>query len=153
MGNETRGLSFLKHLKGKWSLLLLGLLGVLLLLFGGNLGAEEERTDFSGDTEAYRAALTEEVTRLCSQVRGAGRVSVMLTLETGERQVYAENANGGIASSGGKGILLETRAPRVYGVAVVCEGGGDAAVRRELTSLLSAVLDVGTNRVYIGKGG
>ena len=137
-------LKSLQNMKGKWTLLLLLLGGLCLLLLGGQ--EVEEAPTF--DSEAYRAALTAEVTALCREVSGVGETSVLLTLEAGERLVYAEDGDGYV-TVGGEGLLVERRPPRVLGVAVVCTGGDDPAVRERLTALLSAALGVGTNRVEI----
>ncbi|MBQ2719883.1 MAG: hypothetical protein IJF73_07445 [Clostridia bacterium] len=135
-------------MKGKQTALVLFFLGVLLLVFG-SFSPEETAGASAEDTEAYRAALTAEVTALCREVRGAGECTVLLTLEAGESRVYAEGASGGVLTAGGEGVLIECRPPRVLGVAVVCEGGGDPAVREELASLLSASLGVGAHKVRI----
>ena len=140
-------LRYFKNMKGKWSLLLLSI-GLSLLLFG-SLGGKEEAAGEAAETEAYRARLTAEVTALLSEVRGVGEVSVLLTLEAGESRVYAESASGGTLTAGGEGILVESRPPRVLGVAVVCAGGNDPAVREEITALLSASLGLGTHKVKI----
>ncbi len=134
-----------KNMKGKWTLLLLLGAGLLLLLVGGT-GGEVSAT--GTDSEAYRAALTEEVERLCSEVEGVGALRVLLTLEAGEHSVFAEK-DGGYITSGGKGLLVEVRPPRVAGVAVVCAGGGDPAVREALTELLSAALGIGSHKIKI----
>lgn len=135
-----------KNMKGKWTLVLLGVLGLLLLLLGGTPAREE--TETTADSEDYRLALTEEVAALCREVRGVGEVRVLLTLEAGESSLWAENESGYV-TAGGEGLLIESRPPRVAGVAVVCTGGGDAAVREELCELLSAALGIGRHRVRI----
>ena len=136
-------LKSLQNMKGKWTLLLLLLGGLFLLLLGGQ-GAEDAP---SFDSEAYRAALTAEVTALCREVRGVGEVSVLLTLTEGESYTYAGQS--GYISAGGSGLLLSSRPPQVAGVAVVCEGGGSAAVREELKALLSSALGIGAHRVTV----
>lgn len=135
-----------KNMKGKWTLVLLGVLGLALLLLGGSPAEQSEEA--VGDSEDYRRTLTAEVTALCREVRGVGEVSVLLTLEAGESSLWAENENGYV-TAGGEGLLIESRPPRVAGVAVVCAGGGDAAVREELIELLSAALGIGRHRVRI----
>ena len=147
MKNEGILLKYFKNMKGKWTLLLLGILGVTLLLFGGGVLSEGQKEQT--DSEDYRTALCAEVTALCREVRGVGEVTVLLTLEAGESYSYAENASGGYIAAGGGGLLLESRPPRVAGVVVVCDGGGDPAVREELSSLLSAALGIGRHKVKI----
>ena len=147
MKNDGIVWKYFKNMKGKWTLLLLGILGLTLLLFGGGLFPEE--TVEALDSEDYRTALSAEVTALCREVRGVGEVTVLLTLEAGESYSYAENSAGGYITAGGSGLLLESRPPRVAGVAVVCDGGGDPAVREEITSLLSAALGIGVHKVRV----
>ena len=147
MKNDGILLKYFKNMKGKWTLLLLGILGLVLLLFGGGVLSAEEET--RTDSEDYRTALSAEVTALCREVRGVGEVTVLLTLEAGESYSYAENSSGGYITAGGSGLLLESRPPRVAGVAVVCDGGRDPAVREELSALLSAALGIGTHKIKI----
>ncbi len=135
-------------LKGKWSFVLLGILGILLLLFGNMTGSETAETPLPAADE-YRAVLTEQVEALCREVKGVGEVRVLLTLESYEGYSYAEGPSGGVLLSGGKPVLLESYPPRVEGVAVVCRGGADQAVKEELTALLSAALGVGSHQIKI----
>lgn len=160
MGENGLFSKYFKGLKGKGMLLLLLAVGILLLFLGGGseqktVGKEEGAADVAARTEAYRVALEEELTLLCSQVEGVGRLDLLLTLEGSERAVYAtdtgESGRTDYVMSGGEGLLLYREYPAVRGVAVVCEGGADPAVRAQLTALLSALLDIGTNRISIGR--
>ncbi len=132
---------YLAGLKGKKWLLLLLAAGLLLLVIGGQMPAstktDPEPEETLSDTERYRLELEEELTALCRQVAGVGDATVSVTLATGWQYTYS-----------GSRLLSETP-PRVLGIAVVCTGGGNAAVRAELTALLSSVTAVGTNRIYV----
>lgn len=160
MADERTLPKYLKALRGKWVLLLLAAAGILLLLLGSGQSNPTTKTvsvaDEAARIERYRVALEEELVSLCGQVQGAGRVHLVLTLEGGEQSVYATDSSkdGRIdyVLSGGGGLLLYRKSPAVLGVGVVCEGGADPAVCRELTSLLSATLGIGTNRIYISYG-
>ncbi len=148
---QTKGerlASALSFLKGKWSFVLLGILGVLLLLFG-NMTTEEKQENVLPSADEYRAALSDEVAALCREVKGVGEVSVLLTLESYEGYSYAEGPSGGVLISGGKPVLLESYPPRVAGVAIACRGGGNEAIRQELTALLSASLGIGSHQIRI----
>ena len=146
MKGDSFFLKAFKNMKGKWTLALLGVLGLALLILGGGEG--EEETALSPSAEGYREALTAEVAALCREVRGVGEVHVLLTLEAGESHLYAENERGYI-TAGGSGLLIESRPPRIAGVAVVCDGGGDPAVREMLSEMLAAALGIGAHRVKI----
>ena len=49
-------------------------------------------------------------------------------------------------------VYLGERAPGIVGVGVVCSGGKDATVCREITSLISAAFGVPINKIYVAGG-
>ena len=155
MPDDKKPNALARDLLKKPLVLILAVAGVLLLLFGStSFSTESAKTvDLFADTESYRKALEEELTALCEQVRGAGKVHLLLTLDGTEEAVYArdERQNGGTdyVVSGGNGLLLYRKHPAVLGVALACTGGSDPTVRAELTALLSAALNIGSNRIYI----
>ena len=140
-------------LSGKAIILLLGALGLLLLLFSsGSTQKTVEKRSPLAEAEAYRTSLEESISRLCEQIEGVGHAEVLLTLASTEIAVYAENdtASGTvIATASGDALLLSYRMPPVSGVTVVCGGGGNATVKRELTELLCATLSLPTTAVYV----
>ncbi len=151
---RSRVFSFLK---GRGWLLLLAALGLLLLLWGSGGKADKTEPKAAGlsETEAYRQALCEEVRQMCESVSGVSSVSVLLTLREGETALYATNkteSGESVASLGGEALLLGYAMPRVEGVAVVFQGGGDIAVQAELTALLSAALGIPSSRIHITAG-
>ena len=123
---------------GGLPVLLLALAGILLLFSGGGLfGVGSKKEEAETDPTAYRIALENELAALCSEVKGVGRVSVMITLKEGERTEY----NGSKVAS--------VSPPAVLGAAIVCDGGGDEKIRADLTRLVSALLGIGANRVTV----
>ena len=42
--------------------------------------------------------------------------------------------------------------PNICGVAVVCTGGGDPAVAKELVNLISSAYGVPSNKIYVAEG-
>ncbi len=156
MPTEAKTPSPLKELFKKPLVLILVAAGVLLLLFGGMESTPTAKNaTISEETEAYRKSLEGELTALCEKVKGAGKVTLLLTLDGSEEAVYAKDERNGATDyvvSAGEGLLLYRRHPAVLGVAVVCTGGDRADVRAELTALLSAALGVGSNRIYITAG-
>ena len=153
MPNETKPAPPIRELLKKPLVLILVAAGVLLLFFGGMESVTPaKKTTLAEETEAYRKALEGELAALCEKVSGAGKVTLLLTLDGSEEAVYAKDERNGATDyvvSAGEGLLLYRRHPAVLGVAVVCAGGDRADVRAELTALLSAALGVGANRIYI----
>ena len=128
---------FLKN--KKWVIIsALFIFGVLMLIgsaasVGGAGNAEGE------PLSEYKERLEEELSDMCSSVRGVGKCRVMVTFERGEENIY-------------KGTnLIESRPPKVMGVTIVCKGADSDAVRAELVGMMSALFDIGTNRISVLK--
>ncbi len=110
--------------------------------------------------DAYRQALESRIASICAQVSGAGDVRVIVSLAGGYEYVYAtdeKSAASGtsrlyvtIGSGSGKSLVFLTeKAPAIRGIGIVCSGGGDPGVRREITSLLSSVFGIGSNCIFV----
>jgi stage III sporulation protein AG len=156
--------------RNKWQkiiLITLGLgIGVLLLVFGGAFdGGEKEQDsevslDVYAEADAYAEAVEKRVAELCASVKGAGEVKVLVSLSGGYRTVYATDAQSNSSGyksevvmsgsgSGQKAIITAYENPTIAGVGIVCEGGGDLSVRQEIIKLVSAALNISTNKIFV----
>ena len=143
--------------------------GVLLLLLptGGRESSpapSEEASSIQSDCfdlEAFEARLEQTL----SQIEGAGKTRVVLTLDSGSRQILAqdvERESDGAGSStvvtvgggslGQAVVPLQTVAPSFRGALVVCPGGGDAQTRLRLVEAVSALTGLSSNRISICEG-
>ncbi|MGN0707825.1 MAG: stage III sporulation protein AG [Faecalibacterium sp.] len=141
--------------------MVLGAAAMLLILLSEiwpqSRPAAEASAASGWEAEGYRSQLEQSLEELISQMEGAGRTKVMVTLETGEEMVYALDTQSGQTQSAQTHVLLEDGTaltqtvclPRVCGVAVVCEGGGDVRVAARITELVSALLDLSSNRICV----
>lgn len=139
-----------------------GILAMLLILlselFPQNTaaGSTKNTKPVQSSTE-YQAQLENQLEHLISQMSGAGKTTVMVTLETGEEAIYALDTQSGEMQSQQTHVLLEDGSaltetvclPQVCGVAVLCEGGGDIRVAARITELVSALLDLPSNRICV----
>lgn len=154
---------------------ILCVLGVLLLLWGNGGTKVEESAKSEGEErntpaslEAYARALEERIEVLCEGVSGVSDVRVAVTLTSGYEYVYAKdtkNESSGDRYSGsdayltvGNGasegvVYLSEKLPVIGGIGIVCRGGGDANVRRELIELISAAFGVPSNKIYVADSG
>ena len=156
--------------KQKMILIILGgAVGIFLLLFGGELGGKEKESDTAAVTDEYAMAqeyaemIEARVEDICSGVDGASNVKVFVSLAGGYRTVYAYDSQ---ASSSGhknqlvmsgsgsdkKAVVTAYEYPQISGVGIVCRGAENADVRAQIISLVSASLDVPTNKIYVAEG-
>ena len=160
--------------KYKYVLLIL-LAGVALLLWpaGKEPPAASEAPEVAGavpQEDFSVSALEEKLAATLSKVKGAGDVTVMLTVQGGSRQVLAmdekssRRADGGsetqsttvvvsgASKAGNSPVLVQQLYPKFQGALVVCSGGDDAGVRLKLMEAVSALTGLGTDKISICKG-
>ena len=150
----------LQSSKGRTSLAVaVGVLAMLLLLLSELLpgGGTQKAVASTTQTVAVQTRLEQQLEGLISQLQGAGRTTVMVTLTTGEETVYAVDTQTGdlqqqethVLLRDGSALAETTYLPQVCGVAVLCEGGGDVRVAARITELLHSLLDLPTNRICV----
>lgn len=154
-------LSFIMKSPKKWLIGALIAVGAVLLILGSLPGKKDSASPGdSAELLAYAESLEERIAALCEEVEGVSDVSVLLTLDGSTEHVYAENStySGGnyvVISVGGEErmVLVREIYSSVRGIAVVCRGGEDIAVRRTLTELLSCALGVPISKISIAGAG
>ena len=162
-------------------ILWVGLVGAAVLLLTGLWEPEKKTQQTGSavaptvNAGEYETALEERLRQLLTGVEGVGELTVMVTVAGTEETVYAqsyhddtdrsETAASGVSTrtstangyvllngDGGQQALTETvLCPEVRGVAVVCDGGADAGVRRRIVELVSTVLGIPSNRICVTK--
>lgn len=150
--------------------LLVILAGVLLLLLPG--GEEKGGAPSSGAGTAASldttAELEHKLEQALSQIEGAGEVTVVLTVEAGAKQIWAEDRKSevdaqsrseeesAVVLSRGSGteeaVPVQQISPRFRGALVVCSGGGDPKVRLSLVEAVSALTGLGSDKISICNG-
>lgn len=154
---------------------LLAVLGILLYTASCDKGklAGEGPGDVavSGQIPA-ETAVEERLAQTLSAIRGAGKVRVMITYDTGVEIVPAMStdvqsstsqspAEGGAvinenrtessrpATLRDEALVLTERAPEVRGVIVIAEGAADIGVKLKLQSAVQTVLGVNIDRIEV----
>lgn len=158
-----------------------GLASLAVLLYAAGLRGEHRtvQRDTAGVSSCGEdLAVTTEarLQQVLSCIRGAGKVEVMITYETGKEIVTAMTTNTNTSSSesrsgsdtnlssqmneisqpatrsgedGSEPIVLYEKEPEIRGVIVVAEGAADVAVRLDLQRAVCAVLDVPISAVEV----
>ena len=160
---------FEKLKKDKKALIIIaiGFFGVMLIFFSEFIPQKK-----SGDIEDNRNtyfiydAYKDQLEEIIGKIRGAGEVRVMITYEGSSESVYAKDTSEQMKGEEQKtdsehiildkgneedGLLLKEIYPRVSGVAVVCEGGGDPTVKNEITLMLKALFGIGSNCISVSE--
>lgn len=152
--------------KGKIPLpaLLVMAIGCLLLLLPAGESEEKEVLENTGPAEFRLLDFEERLSQVLSQVSGAGETRVILSLDSGNRTVLAQDRqqnDGGNTSeivileerSGGEAVVpVQTIAPNFRGAVVVSAGAQSAAVRLALTQAVSVLTGLGTDRICVCAG-
>ena len=158
--------AWFKQIKGKpktsFLAVVLGVAAMVLILLSElwpSQAAQETPAEMytTQSAASYQEELETQLAGLIQQIAGAGETTVMITLESGEERIYATDTQTGQNQSQQTHVLLEDGTaleetvylPTVCGVAVVCDGGGDVGVEARITALVSALLDVPSNRICV----
>ena len=142
-------------------------IGVFLLIYGSSISQDSDKLTkadtskeiLTYDEDRYENELVGKIEDVCKEVKGAGRVKVAVTLDGSFKAIYAQNMADGssvkreylLVGSGSseKALLLGYSPPEILGVGIVCTGGANADVRAEIISLVSSLLDIPTNKIYV----
>lgn len=169
---------YLEKFKNPRVLIIIGVIGIALIFLSSFIEPKPDVTkgaeDFSA--EEYKESLEKDVTRLVKSISGSRKVTVVITLESGMNYQYADNleetdetkndnqntaekselkqnyitvknADGSEAA-----ILISKQMPEIRGVAIVCEGGDNAALNQKIQNAVMSALNITSKRVYIAGG-
>lgn len=171
MGEFSEKLSALteKIMKDKKALFIvaLAIAGMLLILFSDDSNDIKELS-VSETASEFRENYEEELEKLISKIEGAGRVSVMITYESGEESVFASDKEESFRNgeqkikndyiivdgeNGETGLKIKSIYPEIKGVAVVCSGASDPVIKERIVSVVSALFDISTKNISIVSAG
>lgn len=171
MENERGGaLSRLKELlsrlgKFRYALLVL-LVGAVLMLLptGQSASSSTSEAPETEQTAEQTEAIEQALAAILSQVDGAGRVEVLLSLDYGTERFYQSDEKQSSAdeyeretvfsqagSSERTPVVTRTRYPVYRGAIVVCEGAGSASVELELVRAVSRLTGLGSDKISVMK--
>jgi len=146
-----------------------GILVVAIGIFLMMLPSKSEPVEHKETTlpEAPAAlSVSEELSQILSQIQGVGKVQVMITEATGAETIYQTDLDRTqstdstthredtvvISNHDSDAGLIKTVTPPTYlGAIVVCQGGGDPAVRLAVSQAVSAVTGISTDRITVLK--
>lgn len=144
---------------GKYKYLLLVLLvGMGLMLIPTNSEKQEQQQTPAAAVE--QPSLSEELTAILSNIQGAGRVQVLLTVKAGEQTIYQVDPNGTEredtviitdADRAQSGLVQQIIPPTYRGAIILCQGADSPSVRLAVMEAVSSVTGLDSSRISVLK--
>lgn len=150
-------------LKYKYAIAVL-LLGVGLMLLpkrSENNTQQQTQEQLPIETVSVEAQLAE----ILSQVKGAGRVEVMLTIKEGAQTLYQTDTNHSqsdasasttsdtvIISDGNRtqgALIRQVYGPKYQGAIILCAGANDPSVRLAIVDAVSKITGLGADKISV----
>ena len=155
----------LKKDKKVFSAVIIGLLGMVLILFSDFSGSESKNTGCEENTQIYSSEQLEgQLERFVGRIEGAGQTKVMITFESSQEKIYAKNSKEVLmqdyseyskeyilVDSGNEesGLVEYTVYPKIRGVAVICTGADNPIVKQRIITSISALFSLSTNKISV----
>ncbi len=154
---------FLKKYKFAAIILLAG----LLLMMMPSVSTKQQASQEQAGVENVTVSIDESLSVLFSQVIGAGKVSVLLTTEEGQKTIYQMNQDSNKSKDtesnrsdtvtvtdserNQSGLVQQIRAPVYRGAVILCQGADSAEVRFSLVDAVSKVTGLRSDQISVLK--
>ncbi len=162
--------------KTKW--LILGLSGMLLLVIAlptgglsGDDANESIQDSLDGESkdiqaETYEKELIEKLEKTLGYMNGVGEVHVMVTFQDSGEQMVEKDITKSESSSeasqyqestvyteinGREPYVKQQKLPAVEGVLIIAQGGGNSAVKQNITEAVMALFSIEAHKIKIEK--
>ena len=134
-----------------------GMILAILLIFSDSLFTKEKQKEVYSENKQFIDEYTDTIEKklkdLIESIDGVGNVKVLVTLKSGNEILYATDKG----SDGGQKYVINDKSPvyiseklpEIQGVAVVCKGGSDLKLQKEITSLIVSSLGIYSTHVYV----
>ena len=168
-------LSKIKNIKGIEWIVICSLCLLIFIIYYSSITNDKASINYSNPTSStseYAKEIEEKLCNVLSNVAGAGKVSVMVTLECGteikvatskeERTNYSSGTSSNTQSVtvvenpviiGKEPLVVLEILPKIKGVIVVAQGANNVSVRLELLRAVQTLIDVNSNQIeiFVGK--
>ena len=156
-------IAVLREKTGKWIgkykyFALILLLGIALMVIPGS---NKRNTVASPTTKSVvETSLDEQLEQILTNIKGVGRVQVMLTVKTGEQTVYqtdkpsAEREDTVIISGSDRtqsGLIQQIISPTYRGAIVLCQGADSPSVCLAVKEAVSKVTGLDASQISVLK--
>ena len=138
---------------------IVAIIGICLIIWGGKF-TNKSSTKHTSIIDEYVYNLEEKLTDTLSHIEGAGKVKVLITVESGMETVLAMKTTINETTNGreiietpilvnGKTVVVKELFPEIIGVLIVAEGASNLSVMNKLQQATVSLLDIGVNQIEI----
>ena len=133
---------------------------LITILFLLNSVVKNDSVATSSEVDAYVSRLENKLSEVLSEVKGVGKVSVVIKVDGGMETVIATKTitteNGGKTEReetpvlvNGKTVPLKELYPKISGVIIVAEGADNISVMKKIQQATLSLLDIDLNKIEI----
>ena len=136
--------NILKPEKIRSIIIIAGIIGIALIFLSSYVdfsSASGKRKDEEFSVTTYSTEIESDLQSVLSQIEGAGKTKVLLTMENSVEYVYLNDST----------TKTKEIQPLIRGVLVVCEGGDSPVVVERITQAVTKALDISTAKVCVTK--
>ncbi len=133
--------------------ILILIVGLMLML----LPTGDEVPEVLPAPTVREASLETQLETILSQIEGAGRVRVLLTMDAGRETQYQTDGDSRDtvlvegADREERGLVRQTLEPKYRGAVVVCQGAGNPSVKLAIVEAVSCVTGLGADQISVLK--
>ena len=143
--------------------ILIVLLGIALMCLPSRNKTAADQVPAAANTVTEEQRLEVTLSGILSQIKGAGKVEVLLTEAKGAETMYQTDTNTGsetqrqdtvIITDSERtqiGLVRQVNPPRYLGAIVVCQGADNAQVRLAIVQAVSSVTGLGADHITVLK--
>lgn len=132
--------------------------GILFFVCGSVIPSYEKNT--AEDTAETEIKIPdnkkEELEKILSEIKGAGRVSVMISTEDNGRKAFGYDGGGDTkktvilnGKSGEEPLVEQEFSPEVRGVIIVADGAGNSSVKSALISAAHTITGIAPHKIVV----
>ncbi len=156
-GKLTQGIK-----KYRYPLLVL-LVGILLMILPGQKKEKTSVQEPVQQTQAPQTDMVQELENILGQIKGVGKVQVLLTQSAGERYEFQQDRNQSDTGEAGdtviitdadrnqSPVLVQTMGPEYLGAIIVCQGASTPEVKLAVVEAVSKATGLSTDRISVLK--
>lgn len=177
---EVQKFNFKKVYNNKKIIYILFIAGFILLIFPNFFKYKKNKIIEDSNNQKFIEKIQQDLEDMVSNIEGAGKSKVLITLEEGEETIYlAEKKENSqtvtdensysqnlkrktddiekkyITTKDSNGnenpVIIKKLEPKIRGAVISCQGAKNKEVRKSIIKIVSVALDINSSKIYVTK--